>query len=174
MKYDLLTPIPISLFIEIRAFCNMGVCPPVCPPLTDVSRGLESSGEWRCVVGRVVPDMSMERAGLQLRGQAAWPWRCTMTTITRRKLFTQRNCVTSQKTRILNNTAVRTLNRAMFQNSTGYLEIRHEHFNLQHHDVRYCDEVTGWMRRGSYPGKGKWSLLQKTSKPAVKPTQSLS
>jgi len=49
----------------------MGVCPPVCTPVTDVSRGFESSGVWWCVVGRVVPDMSMERAGLQLRGQAA-------------------------------------------------------------------------------------------------------
>jgi len=49
----------------------MGVCPPVCTPLTDVSRGFESSGESWCVVGRVVPDMWMERAGLQHRGQAA-------------------------------------------------------------------------------------------------------
>ena len=160
MKYDLLTPIPISLFIETQAFCNTGVCPPVCLPLTDVLRGFESSGEWWCVAGRVVSVMSMDSAHLQLRGQAAWPWRCTMTTITRRELFTQRNSVTSQKTWILNNTAARTLNLAMFHKSTRYLHIRHKHLYLQHHGMRYSDQVTGWTRRGSNPGNSKRPLLQ--------------
>ena len=123
-------------------------------------------GEW-------CPHVSMERTRLQLRGQEAWPWRSTMTTLTRRQLFTQRSSVKSQKTWILNNTAMRTLNLAIFHNSTVILK---SDINIFIYSTMVCGIVTrlgiGWggVR---IPARAR-DLFSKTSKPAVRPAQPLS
>ena len=128
----------------------MGACPPVCSPLTEVSRGFQSSGVW-CVVGRVVPDMSMESAGLQLRGQAAWPWRCTMTT------NYSPNVTASHPKRPESSTRppCEPYISQCFINQLVMFDIRRKHFYLQHHGVRYSDQVTGLDEAGFKSRQGQ-------------------